>query len=227
MSISKYKNKTMIAIACGANMNFERLRFVAERAALGEYKEAMMAVEIPEKAGSLINFCSLLNNRNLTEFSYRMSNSINAQIFVGIEVNGLIDKENLLDEFKNSTYPFIDISNDELSKNHIRHMVGGRLPKKFIELDNSNYVELLYRFEFPERPGALINFLKKMKSNWTISIFHYRNHGADVGKIVIGVLIESAEIKDWNKFVELLGYKYWDETNNQTYKLFLGASNQI
>ena len=222
---SNYTNKNMIAIACGANMNFERLRFVAERAALGEYKEAMFAVEIPEKAGSLIDFCSLLNDRNLTEFSYRMSNSINAQIFVGIEVNGVIDKDNLIYEFKKSNYPFIDISNDELSKNHLRHMVGGRLPQKFTELEKSKYIELLYRFEFPERPGALINFLKNMKSNWTISIFHYRNHGSDVGKIVIGVLIDSAEINYWNKFVEFLGYKYWDETNNQTYKLFLGASN--
>ena len=222
---SNYINKNMIAIACGANMNFERLRFVAERAALGEYREAMLAVEIPEKAGSLIDFCSLLNNRNLTEFSYRMSNSINAQIFVGIEVNGVKDKEELLYEFRKSNYPFIDISNDELSKNHLRHMVGGRLPQKFTELEKSNHIELLYRFEFPERPGALINFLKNMKSNWTISIFHYRNHGSDVGKIVIGVLIDSAEINYWYKFVEFLGYKYWDETNNQTYKLFLGASD--
>ena len=220
-----YRNKNLIAIACGANMNFERLRFVAERAALGEYKEAMFAVEIPEEAGSLINFCSLLNNRNLTEFSYRMSNSINAQIFVGIEVNGLIDKENLVNKFKNSNYPFIDISKDELAKNHLRHMVGGRLPHKFTTSNELNHVELLYRFEFPERPGALINFLKNMKSNWTISIFHYRNHGADVGKIVIGVLINRTEIKEWNHFVELLGYEYWDETNNQTYKLFLGASD--
>ncbi len=214
-----------LQLVWGANMNFERLRFVAERSSLGEYKEAMFAVEIPEKAGSLISFCSLLNNRNLTEFSYRMSNSVNAQIFVGIEVNGLIDKEELLQEFKKSNYPFIDISNDELSKNHLRHMVGGRLPQKFTELEKSKCIELLYRFEFPERPGALINFLKNMKSNWTISIFHYRNHGSDVGKIVIGVLIDSAEINYWHKFVEFLGYKYWDETNNQTYKLFLGASD--
>ena len=104
-------------------------------------------------------------------------------------------------------------------------MVGGRLPQKFTDIEKSNYVELLYRFEFPERKGALINFLNKMKSNWTISIFHYRNHGADVGKIVIGVLIASSEISDWNRFIKLLGYKYWNETNNKTYKLFLGASN--
>ncbi len=222
--ISNHSNKKMVAIACGANMNFERLRFVAERAELGECKEVMMAVEIPECAGSLIDFCRLLNNRNLTEFSYRMSNSINAQIFVGVQVYGLNDKKKLIDEFRKSQYSYIDISDDELSKDHLRHMVGGRLPKSFKGMDNNNnLVELLYRFEFPERPGALINFLNNMKSNWSISVFHYRYYGADVGKIVIGVLIKKSEIKEWNKFVEILGYKFWDETKNDTYKLFLGA----
>ena len=222
---SNHINNVMVAIACGANMNFERLRFVAERAELGECKEVMLAVEIEERAGSLIDFCNLLSNRNLTEFSYRMSNSIKAQIFIGVQVYGSADKDNLLKEFNNSQYPFIDISNDELSKNHLRHMVGGRLPNKIKEFHNSNFVELLYRFEFPEKPGALINFLKRMKSNWTISVFHYRNYGADVGKIVIGVLIDSSEIADWGNFIKILGYKSWDETNNQTYKLFLGASD--
>ncbi|MDA9707382.1 threonine ammonia-lyase, biosynthetic [Prochlorococcus sp. AH-736-K21] len=221
---SNHSNKKMVAIACGANMNFERLRFVAERAELGECKEVMMAVEIPEHAGSLIDFCKLLDNRNLTEFSYRMSNSKIAQIFVGVQVYGLNDKKNLLNVFRNSEYSFIDISDDELSKNHLRHMVGGRLPKNFEEMDNRNFVEVLYRFEFPERPGALINFLNNMKSNWSISVFHYRNYGADVGKIVIGVLIDKNEILEWNKFVRILGYKYWDETQNDTYRLFLGAS---
>ena len=220
---SNYVNKELIAIACGANMNFERLRFVAERAELGECKEVMLAVEIPEEAGSLIDFCRLLNDRNLTEFSYRMSNSTNAQIFVGVQVYGTVDKQILLNEFKNSQYSYIDISDDELSKNHLRHMVGGRLPKNINELNKLNFAELLYRFEFPERPGALIDFLKNMKSNWTISVFHYRNYGADVGKIVIGVLIDKNEIEDWHKFIRVLGYKYWDETYNETYKLFLGA----
>jgi len=222
---SNHSNKKMVAIACGANMNFERLRFVAERAELGECKEVMMAVEIPERAGSLIDFCKLLDDRNLTEFSYRMSNSNNAQIFVGVEVYGLNDKKNLLNKFRNSQYTFIDISDDELSKNHLRHMVGGRLPKNFKEMDSRNSVEILYRFEFPERPGALINFLNNMKSNWSISVFHYRNYGADVGKIVIGVLIDQNEILEWNKFVRILGYKFWDETKNDTYRLFLGASD--
>jgi len=196
---------------------------VAERAELGECKEVMLAVEIPEEAGSLIDFCRLLNDRNLTEFSYRMSNSTKAQIFVGVQVYGTVDKQILLNEFKNSQYSYIDISDDELSKNHLRHMVGGRLPKNINELNKLNFAELLYRFEFPERPGALIDFLKNMKSNWTISVFHYRNYGADVGKIVIGVLIDKNEIEDWHKFIKVLGYKYWDETYNETYKLFLGA----
>jgi len=150
---------------------------------------------------------------------------MNAQIFVGVEVYGATDKEKLLNEFKTSHYSFIDISDDELSKNHLRHMVGGRLPQNIKEFNNNNFIELLYRFEFPERQGALVNFLKNMKSNWTISVFHYRNYGSDVGKIVIGVLIDRNELQEWNKFIKLLGYKYWDETNNQTYKLFLGASN--
>ena len=140
-----------------------------------------------------------------------------------MQVYGLIDKNNLLDQFSNSQYSFIDISDDELSKNHLRHMVGGRLPKNFKNMNNRKLVELLYRFEFPERPGALINFLNNMKSNWSISVFHYRNYGADVGKIVIGVLIDISEITEWNKFIKILGYKYWDETKNDTYKLFLGA----
>tara|TARA_B100001109_G_scaffold175882_1_gene143859 strand:- start:55 stop:519 length:465 start_codon:yes stop_codon:yes gene_type:complete len=153
-----------------------------------------------------------------------MSNSKNAQIFIGLQVNGLEDKNLLINDFNKSKYKYIDISDDELSKNHLRHMVGGRLPYGISNLSNNNLTEILYRFEFPERPGALMKFLKNMKPDWSISIFHYRNHGADVGRIVIGVLINESYIQDWYKFVNDLGYKYWDETNNKTYKLFLGAS---
>tara|TARA_Y100000589_G_scaffold92324_1_gene87126 strand:- start:330 stop:794 length:465 start_codon:yes stop_codon:yes gene_type:complete len=153
-----------------------------------------------------------------------MSNSQNAQIFIGIQVNGLEDKQLLIEEFNKSKYKFIDISNDELSKNHLRHMVGGRLPSEFTTLRNNNLTEILYRFEFPERPGALMKFLKNMKPDWSISVFHYRNHGADVGRIVIGVLISQNHIDDWYAFVNNLGYKYWDESKNETYKLFLGAT---
>ena len=219
-----FKDNYLVAIACGANMNFERLRFVAERAELGERKETMLAVEIPERPGSLIELCNLLKKRNLTEFSYRMSNSSFAQIFIGLEVSGLKDKEKLINQLNDSNYRFIDISNDELSKNHLRHMVGGRLPESFYNLNNKRFIELLYRFEFPERPGALMGFLKNMMPEWSISIFHYRNHGADVGRIVIGVLIEKKELNEWFNFINKLGYKYWDETKNPTYKLFLGAS---
>ena len=148
-----------------------------------------------------------------------------AQIFIGLEVYGINDKAKLIKEFEDSKYKFIDISNDELSKNHLRHMVGGRLPSGFTNLNENNLIEILYRFEFPERPGALMNFLKSMKPNWSISVFHYRNHGADVGRIVIGILINKNHIGDWYKFVNDLGYKYWDESSNKTYKLFLGASN--
>ena len=219
-------NKNLVAIACGANMNFERLRFVAERAELGEEKEIMLAIEIPEKSGSLKSLCKVIGNKNLTEFSYRMSEGLNAQIFIGLEVDGYHDRHNILDKFEKCGYKCLDLSNDELSKVHLRHMVGGRLPntKKFNT--KNKYKELLYRFEFPERPGALMNFLNEMKDQWTISIFHYRNHGADIGRIVIGVLVQEKEIISWNEFLNNLVYESWDETNNPAYKLFLGAEKE-
>ena len=220
------KNKNLVAIACGANMNFERLRFVAERAELGEEREFMVAIEIPEKPGSLIDLCELLGKKSLSEFSYRMSESSKAHIFMGIKVDNNKDKELLINKFNKANFNCIDLSNDELSKTHLRHMVGGRLPKiNDTNKENDNDpIELLYRFEFPERPGALINFLKRMKSDWTISIFHYRNHGSDIGRIVIGILVLKSDLPKWNNFVAELGYKCVDETKNQAYKLFLGAN---
>ena len=221
----KLRNKNLIAIACGANMNFERLRFVAERAELGEEKEIMLAIEIPEQAGSLIKICKLLGKKNLTEFSYRMSEGKLAYIFMGVEVNNLEDKVNLIQKFKNTGIKCLDMSNNELSKVHLRHMVGGRLPVSSSHLDNNSVKELLYRFEFPERPGALMSFLTKMRPEWTISIFHYRNHGADIGRIVIGVLVEKDDINQWKNFIKDLEYKSFNETNNPAYQLFLGAQN--
>ncbi len=215
------ENKKIIAITCGANMNFERLRFVAERAVLGERKEAMIAVEIDERPGSLKNLCTLIGNRNLTEFSYRMSNKKTAQIFMGVEVNNKQDCEYFLDNIKKASLNYIDLSNDEFSKVHLRHMVGGRLPEE-TSLSNA-YIELLYRFEFPERPGALMKFLEAMKPDWSISIFHYRNHGADIGRIVLGVLVKKSQLKDWENFLAEIGYKSWEETKNPAYKLFLGV----
>jgi len=218
--------KNLVAIACGANMNFERLRFVAERAELGEKKEAMLAVEIPEKAGSLKDLCEVLGKRSLTEFSYRMSEANKAQIFMGVEVEGNNDRKDLIDRFKNRKYNCLDLTEDELSKVHLRHMVGGRLPSSSKALCNTSCKEFLYRFEFPERPGALMRFLNTMRPEWSISIFHYRNHGADIGRIVIGVLVEENEIKSWKEFIKKLGYKSSDETENPAYKLFLGAHEE-
>ena len=216
-------NKNLVAVACGANMNFERLRFVAERAELGEEKEAMLAIEIPEKPGSLKILCKIIDNKSLTEFSYRMSEGSKAEIFMGIEVKNKLDRLNIINNIKSSGFKCLDLSKDELSKVHLRHMVGGRLPKSINNKNINNMNELLYRFEFPERPGALMRFLDAMRPEWTISIFHYRNHGADIGRIVIGVLVNDSDIPSWQGFLEDLGYKSWNETNNPAYKLFLGA----
>ena len=220
---NQLKNKNLVAIACGANMNFERLRFVAERAELGEEKEAMIAVGIPEKAGSLKLLCETLGSRSVTEFSYRMSAGKTAQIFMGVEVANIKDKDLLISAIIRNGFDCHDLSNDELSKVHLRHMVGGRLPRSINQLSKGEYKELLYRFEFPERPGALMRFVNSMRPEWTISIFHYRNHGADTGRIVIGVLVKDSEISTWNEFVQKVGYKNWNETDNPAYKLFLGA----
>ena len=220
---NQLNNNNLVAIACGANMNFERLRFVAERAELGEEKEAMLAVGIPEKAGSLKVLCETLGTRSLTEFSYRMSEGKTAQIFMGVEVLDINDRKLLIKEIKKKGFDCLDLSNNELSKVHLRHMVGGRLPRSINELSKGQYRELLYRFEFPERPGALMRFVNSMRPEWTISIFHYRNHGADTGRIVIGVLVNDSDIPSWSEFVQKVGYKNWKETDNPAYKLFLGA----
>ena len=219
----KLKHQSLVAIACGANMNFERLRFVAERAELGENRELMMAIEIEERAGSLKELCEVLGKRSLTEFSYRMSSKTLAQIFMAVELKGDKDRDELIEKLKNSDLTYLDLSSDELSKVHLRHMVGGRLPLSTQTISDNPFKELIYRFEFPERPGALISFLNKLKSDWSISIFHYRNHGSDVGRIVVGVLVPENEVDTWNQFLKDLGYKNWNESDNPAYKLFLGA----
>ncbi len=217
-------NKDVIAITCGANMNFERLRFIAERAVLGEEKEAMIAVEIPEQAGSLKKLCKVIGNRNLTEFSYRMAKGNEAHIFMGVEVENKLDRSSFINKIQKHGFNSIDLSENEFSKVHLRHMVGGRLPSTQ-RLSSESQQELIYRFEFPERPGALMKFLKAMRPEWSISIFHYRNHGADIGRIVIGVLVRAEDINSWQEFLSEIGYKNWDETKNPAYKLFLGAKH--
>lgn len=207
------QGETLIAIACGANMNFDRLRFVAERAEIGERREAVFAVTIPEKPGSLRRFCRTLGNRSISEFNYRIADEQQAHIFVGVKVKNKADAQDIFQNFEKHGFETLDLTDDELSKMHVRHMVGG---KSMLAHD-----ELLYRFEFPERPGALTSFVSAMSPNWNISLFHYRNHGADYGRIVVGMQVPQAEMTQWEAFLNTLGYRYWDESSNPAYRLFL------
>jgi len=207
-------DKTLVAVACGANMNFDRLRFVAERAEFGERREAIYAVTIPEEPGSLRKFCECLGKRNLTEFSYRIADEEEAHIFVGVQIKNRADAAQMAVGFENCGFKSLDLTDDELTKLHLRHMVGGRSALA--------HHELLYRFEFPERPGALMKFVGSMSPNWNISMFHYRNNGADYGRIVVGMQVPPNEMEAWQAFLDGLGYCYWDENKNPAYKLFLG-----
>ena len=216
--------RTLVAIACGANMNFDRLLFVAERAELGEEREALLAVEIPEGPGSLRRFCSLLGQHNLTEFSYRLADPQRAHIFVGVQISGRDDTRALITSLEQHGFPCLDLSANELAKLHLCHMVGGRLPSS-PDAEAQTGRELLYRFEFPERPGALMAFVSALHPNWNISIFHYRNHGADVGRIVVGVQVPDAELPEWRRFLGELPYQHWEETDNPAYQLFLGEAS--
>ena len=205
--------QTLVAVACGANMNFDRLRFVAERAEMGERREAIFAVNIPEGAGSLRQFCKCLGKRNLTEFNYRIADQAEAHIFVGLQVKDRQDANQMAATFETHGFKTLDLTDDELTKMHLRHMVGGRSPLA--------HDEVLYRFEFPENPGALMRFLNGMSPHWNISLFHYRNHGADYGRIVIGIQVPPAELPQWQAFLETVGYRYWNESDNPAYRLFL------
>ena len=209
----KLQGKTLVAIACGANMNFDRLRFVAERAELGEGREAVFAVTIPERAGSLSRFCDILGSHSLSEFNYRIADANQAHIFVGIQIENRADAQVIARKFRDNGFKTLDLTDDELAKMHLRHMVGGK--------SSLAQNELLYRFEFPERPGALANFVTAMSPDWNISLFHYRNHGADYGRIVVGMQVPPQEMAQWQSFLKTLGYRYWNESNNPAYRLFL------
>ena len=208
------KNETLVAIACGANMNFDRLRFVAERAEIGEQREAILAVTIPETPGSFRKFCSLLGKRNITEFNYRYADPKAAQVFAGIQVRDQSETAELVDKLQRNKLPTLDLSGNEMAKLHLRHLVGGHAP----EIRD----EILFRFEFPERPGALMNFLSSMSHSWNISLFHYRNHGADYGRVLVGMQVPHHDKKALREFLNTLGYRYWDESDNPAYRLFLG-----
>jgi threonine dehydratase len=209
--------RTLIAVNSGANMNFGRLRYVAERAEIGEHSEALFAVEIPERPGAFLEFCQALGARNVTEFNYRYSPGSTAHIFVGVSLQGgQAEAAEIVAELTRRRYPVLDLSDNELAKLHIRHLVGGQVPG----LKN----ELLYRFEFPERPGALVAFLQAIGDLWNISLFHYRNHGSDYGRVLAGVQVPEAERTEFAAHLAKLGYSYWDESANAAYGLFLRAS---
>ena len=208
------KGKTLVAIACGANTNFDRLRFVAERAEVGEHREAVLAVTIPERRGSFRRFCTVLGGRNITEFNYRMADAEAAHIFVGVGVRGREETARIVRTLRRARFETLDLSDDDVAKEHMRHMVGGHsaLARN----------ELLYRFEFPERPGALMKFLSAMNPTWNISLFHYRNHGADYGSILVGIQVPRKEMGQFRRFLGRLGYPHADESGNPAYRLFLG-----
>ncbi len=210
------RSQQLVAIESGANINFDRLRHVAERAELGENHEVLLAVDIPEQEGSFLKFCKVLGKRSVTEFNYRYSDSRRAHVFVGIELRGGKDgRSDLIARLQAAGYGVVDMTNNETAKLHIRYMVGGHAPS----LDD----ECLYRFEFPERPGALLNFLSAMEGRWNISLFHYRNHGAAYGRVLMGVQVESKDRKDFQKILKQLGYRWVEETENPAYQLFAGA----
>jgi threonine dehydratase len=214
--VKKYLEKTntkeqnIVSVVSGANVNFDRLRYIAERADLGEHNEAIIAVTIDEKPGSFLNFCNLLDNHSITEFNYRYSNGGEAHIFVGVELTGGLDEKHDLITRLQQSFEVLDMSDNSMAKTHIRYMVGGRA-----DVDD----EVIYRFEFPERPNALLNFLKKVGTNWNISLFHYRNHGADFGRVLIG--LQADDIKNLESRFDELGYVYTNETDNKAYRYFL------
>jgi threonine dehydratase len=210
------RGRTLVAIACGANMNFDRLRFVAERAELGERREAILSVTIPERPGSFKRFCALIGTRNVTEFNYRYADPDQARVFVGLSIHNRDETQILVRHLQRHGLATEDFSDNEMAKLHIRHMVGGHSPRV--------KDEIVYRFEFPERPGALMNFLDRMSQDWNISLFHYRNHGADYGRVLVGMQVPRGEKAAFRAFLKQLSYRYWDETSNPAYRLFLGQT---
>ena len=208
------RGETLVAVACGANMNFDRLRFVAERAQVGERREAIFAVTIPEEQGSFKRFIELVGDgRSITEFNYRIADAREAYVFVGVQVEGRDEADEVAAALRDAGLDALDLTDDEVAKVHIRHLVGGHSP---LAED-----ERVFRFEFPERPGALMRFLSSMAPDWNISLFHYRNHGSDVGRVLVGMQVPESEHGAFDEFLDQLGYRHWEETDHPAYRRFL------
>jgi threonine dehydratase len=208
--------QSLVAIESGANINFDRLRHVAERAELGERREALLAVAIPERPGSFLGFCRTLGKRQITEFNYRYADQRQAHVFVGVELGGGDEeRREIIARLEQKDFTVIDMTDNETAKLHIRFMVGGHAPG--VE------DELLVRFEFPERPGALLAFLAGLGRRWNISLFHYRNHGAAYGRVLMGLQVPAGQRPELRALLDELGYPYWEETDNPAYRLFAGA----
>ncbi|PCJ45636.1 MAG: threonine ammonia-lyase, biosynthetic [Moraxellaceae bacterium] len=209
--------QTLLAITSGANVNFDRLRHIAERSELGEKREAIFAVTIPEKTGSFKTFCKALGKRSITEFNYRYAGRKEAHVFVGVQTKSSAEVDTLQTKLEGKGYRVVNLSDNEMAKLHIRHLVGGHGPSAVDSLES----ESLFRFEFPERPGALLAFLQTLGSRWNISLFHYRNHGAAFGRVLVAMQIPPGEEKIVEEYFSDLGYRYWTETENPAYRLFL------
>jgi threonine dehydratase len=207
------RGQTLIGILSGANVNFDRLRHIAERAEVGEQREALFAAQIPERPGSFLAFCRALGKRSITEFNYRYSDQQKAQVFCGVELReGNTERSELIAQLVDKGYEVVDLTDNETAKLHIRYMVGGHAPQAINEK--------LFRFEFPERPGALLDFLKGLSRGWNISLFHYRNHGAAYGRVLVGVQLDRKAVREFRSFMDKAGYVYCEETDNLAYRLF-------
>ncbi|GAB3678732.1 threonine ammonia-lyase, biosynthetic [Salinisphaera aquimarina] len=207
-------DQDLVAIQSGANVNFDRLSYIAERAELGEQREALLAVTIPERPGAFREFCTIIGDRSISEFNYRYADAASAQIFVGVKLtNGVAERDTIVGDLEAAGHPVLDMSRNEMAKLHVRHMVGGRA--------RGAGEEILFRVEFPERPGALLKFLNSIGGRWNISLFHYRNHGHAHGLVLVGLQVEPAEQQDCRHALDALGYDYAEETGNPAYQLFL------
>lgn len=212
------QDQDLLAIVSGANTNFDRLRYISERTEVGEQREAVISVTVPERPGSFRRFCSALGRRNITEFNYRYADAQEARVFVGLSVTpGGDDLATLIADLQSDGYPTENLTDNEVAKLHVRHMVGGHAPSELLS-------ERVYRVEFPERPGALLKFLAGLGQRWSISMFHYRNHGAAYGRILIGITVEPSQRKALELVLEDIGYPFWDETDNRAYQLYLGQN---